>query len=187
MCHISVLTKTLQVGAKSIEYSPFTGNRSRNKLVDFKIIKVNAVLVLLTQATGAWTVALYRRKCAKSLWKVTRHVNICQEIDNSSGSQNCRYVRDINSLPDCMLFTVAATPFAAKGTSTLQKHQSGHPWRWMCVAADEQQSQRIGDCVNRWIPHQSYGNVLQSESVTQYHAHVMHVTGCESDFSFWNR
>ena len=165
MCHISVLTKTLQVEGKHIKYSPSTGNQSRNKLVDFKILHANAVLVLLAQATGAWTVALYRRKCAESVWEVTRNVKISNEINKSSDSHTCRYVRDVNSLPDCMLFTVAATPSAAKG---LPKHQSGHPWSWMCVAADEQQSQIIGDCVDRWIPHASYGNVLQSESVAQY-------------------
>ena len=168
MCHISVLTKTLQIGGKHIKYSPLAGSQSQNKLVDFKILHTNAVLVLVAQSTGVWTVALYRRKCADSLWKVTRNVNISHEIDISCDIRNCRYVRDVNSLPDCMLFTVAATPSAAKGACTVPKHQSDHPWRWMCVAADEQQSQIIGECVDRWIPHKSYGNVLQSELVTQH-------------------
>lgn len=167
MCHISVLTKTLQVEGKHIEYSPLVCDKSRNKLVDFKLLQANAVLVLVAQSTGAWTVTLHRRKCTDSLWRVTRRVNISHKIGIASDFQNYRYVRDVNSFPDCMLFTVAATRSAAKGASTLPEHHSGHPWSWMCVAADEQQSQTIADCVDRWIPHKSYGNVLQSESVTQ--------------------
>ena len=169
ICHISLATKSLSVEKECIHYSsPGVANSTRVKLIDFKVINTNTVLVLMAQAAGVCTVAVYRRRCANSAWTAARQVSPTRDWQGHAGFQDLRYARDANSLPNAMLFTAcsAATPLAGEAHVQPKRRLGKVPaWRWLCVAVDDRQSRTTSDDMDRLVPHQSYCNVLRSPCV----------------------